>query len=866
MILTALFLCAALAIPVQAKEIFSTSFSGGMGKISGKEVKETPTPFGKGMFFPGAIDSNLLFTPPTGESNQEFSISLWFKVDSFPSKTAPGNKRGYTLFCRNWDVRIILMPEGKIDTQITVGQDYFTLSGGKIMPGEWNNILYTYSVPKKEYALYVNGVLVNSRKMTYKKVSPKPYSTKYPYMFGSLPGYWPLKGILGKAAIYDHILSEKELLSTEKENIRQILLDLKKRGEKEKNNASFLKKLDSILNGKDFTAGIWITLAKEYQVLKAKNLLAAKGTLHNEFLYYAVVDPMGRTTYLPDSPLPEDAINDKIRTVAAKDEFEPASFVVSPLKDVKDFLPVMGELKTKDGKVFPSSDIDIRLVKVLVQSGGGAINRNIRVLKAVALLHDDALVKVDTEKMENYLRLSFPDRTEYQWISKQDSSNRFHVYMSSKANPIYDAKTLQKLDLKKDKKQQYWITFRTRKDTLPGLYEGKLFLTSGGKNIQSIPVKFRVLDFVLPEPKTNYDPEKTYYTGIYYWAHGSASLKEDGSITSCGRNMQQTRADLKNMYEHGIRYPSVVQELFVPEKWSWNAYGKPEKGGKIFIPAQHFVDATRRRIALLKESGMFLDPFFIHTGGNFGYREFYKKDEHQKDLKRFIEKSNAFLGKELGHTNILHYGLDEASGKALTGQFEIWKDIQKFGTKTFTTAAIGSIPLVAGKISLLIASGVPAKKYSDLCHSKGTLIWNYANPQAGTKDQPFPYRANFGFGCYSANYDGISTYSYNTTALHPWNDFDNRIEPDLAFVLHTADGMVDTPSWEGYREGIDDVRYATMLRKKILQYKNHPQKGKTAILADKFLNLINVHDPEFDPTWTRLQIIEFILKLTKESK
>lgn len=212
----------------------------------------------------------------------------------------------------------------------------------------------------------------------------------------------------------------------------------------------------------------------------------------------------------------------------------------------------------------------------------------------------------------------------------------------------------------------------------------------------------------------------------------------------------------------------------------------------------------------------------------------------------------------------MHYGVDEATGPALTGQFPAWKDVKKMGTNIFTTCSGGNLPLVAGKIDLIIASGVPSRKNSHLCHSRNTLIWNYANPQAGTKDQPFPYRANFGFGCYAANYDGIATYSYNTTALHPWNDFDNKVEPDLAFVLHTADGMVDTPSWEGYREGIDDVRYATMLRKCIQKYQKHPQKGKTASLADKFLLNINVHDPEFDPTWTRLQIIEFILKLVKE--
>ena len=290
------------------------------------------------MLFPGEIGDFITFTPPAGENDQAFSVSVWFKVDALPAKTSPKNKQAFTLFCRNWDVRLILSPAGKIDTQVTVGNDYFTLSGGKVMPGEWNNVVYTYSVPEKLYALYINGTLANSRKMTYKKVYPKPFSTKFPYFFGSLPGFWPLKGCLGKAAIYDNALTAKEILSAEKENIRQVLHSLKKSVEKEKNNTALLKKIDSALQQKEFPAGIWINLSREYGELAAKNRLAAKGSINNEFLYYGIVDPMGRTTYLPDSPLKEESINSKIRTVAAKDEFEPASFVVSPLKDIKDFL------------------------------------------------------------------------------------------------------------------------------------------------------------------------------------------------------------------------------------------------------------------------------------------------------------------------------------------------------------------------------------------------------------------------------------------------------------------------------------------------------------------------------------------------
>ena len=89
MLLTALFLCTVILVQVQAKEIFSTSFSGQDGKIHGKGIKEIATPFGKGMFFPGEIGNFISFTPPVGEKDQEFSVSVWFKVDALPAKTSP---------------------------------------------------------------------------------------------------------------------------------------------------------------------------------------------------------------------------------------------------------------------------------------------------------------------------------------------------------------------------------------------------------------------------------------------------------------------------------------------------------------------------------------------------------------------------------------------------------------------------------------------------------------------------------------------------------------------------------------------------------------------------------------------------------
>ena len=588
----------------------------------------------------------------------------------------------------------------------------------------------------------------------------------------------------------------------------------------------------------------------------------ANAKIKSEYLYYGVHSAMGEEIVLPDSVIQPDSINGKLLIVSARDEFEPASFVVKPLKDIRNFLPVAADFKTADGKLIPASALDIRIVKVLVQSGGGAKNRHIRVLKPAVLLHDDALVKVDFDKMENYIRLSFPKEEKYQWISKEDDSIYFERFISSVENPIFDAKTIQPLCLRKDFNQQFWLTIHVPADAAPGLYESEIKLTADSKIFASIPVKLRVLPFKLPDPKTNYDPEKEFFAGVYYRS-GKLDENGPGSITSGGRNLQQFKAELKNLLEHGIRYPTVVMQFDGYKNWRWNTWGKPADGGKVIEPTPEQRAQTVRLIQILRESGMSTRPLFAHTGGNFGFRSSYHRKEHKAILEDMVAYAHELTRAAAGHDDVYFYGVDEAAGDALTGEFEIWEDMKAMNAKVFTTAHRVAAPLVAGRIGLMIASGVPDRQFSKDMHDKGGLIWNYANPQAGDKPNPFPYRVNFGFGVYSANYDGIATYAYNVSALNPWNDFDNKVEPDLAFVIGTADGVVDTPSWEGYREGIDDVRYATKLRQEIIKTRNGGDKEKITIAneADAWLGQINVHKPGFDPGWTRLQVIEWILKL-----
>ena len=105
------------------------------------------------------------------------------------------------------------------------------------------------------------------------------------------------------------------------------------------------------------------------------------------------------------------------------------------------------------------------------------------------------------------------------------------------------------------------------------------------------------------------------------------------------------------------------------------------------------------------------------------------------------------------------------------------------------------------------------------------------------------------FGDWLSDYDGFSLYCWDEYSGNPWNEFENWGGKSYIYVFLTADGVVDTPSWEGQREAVDDVRYATLLR-----MLDDPE-------ANAWLDTIDPFAPDFNPSKLRAEIIERILRL-----
>ena len=147
---------------------------------------------------------------------------------------------------------------------------------------------------------------------------------------------------------------------------------------------------------------------------------------------------------------------------------------------------------------------------------------------------------------------------------------------------------------------------------------------------------------------------------------------------------------------------------------------------------------------------------------------------------------------------------------------------------------------------------------------------NYSNP-SGAIEQPYTFRYHVGLWLVRSGMDGLQTYAYQhgvgvgKSMGRIWDDFDDKIYRAIAFAYPTVDGVVDTLQWEGVREGVDDVRYLTTLRKAIAAAKTsgHPARAK---LAGESENWLAHMDIEGDLQKIRRQMAERIISLNAVSR
>ncbi|MDD2707772.1 MAG: hypothetical protein PHV34_07150 [Verrucomicrobiae bacterium] len=539
------------------------------------------------------------------------------------------------------------------------------------------------------------------------------------------------------------------------------------------------------------------------------------------FIAPAMTDRPSRPNWISD----EATVGNEIRVSCCPGEYESATVIVHAFTEVKDLAIVIGGFVNGEDRL-PADCVDLRVVKSWYKAAGRPLNLKVKSLVPELLLKDDKLIAVNN--LGNYAKISRSDGghkyvciSDAQGVREGDSIAGFN---------IKDAKTLQPFDIDAQTNKQLWITIRPPKNATPKSYSGKLVLQVDGKDEAFIKITIEILPFALDAPLLDY--------GMFYSSHPAKA----GSITMYAKSDEQYHEELCDLKAHGVSYPHFYQR----GAFDWNCF--------------------ERELGLRERVDFPRDKIYIH-GDDWG--GFYVQDPQDpfalgvlsKKIKRLMQ-----ICRKYGYGEIYFYGIDEASGKRLVSQKPAWSVLRQAGAKIYASGYIGTYEAVGQLLDLILYPYRPCRQEALKWHDDGRKIWCYAYPQPGAMPHPKVYRRHYGFELWKANYDGASGYAYQASFGHIWNGFDSS-ENELCFTYPTADGVIDTIEWEGWREGVDDVRYLTTLLNIIEEIKSKADDRRKNLAGniEKWIEALGEKDMA-EPQVVREEIIARIRMLKKEEK
>lgn len=499
---------------------------------------------------------------------------------------------------------------------------------------------------------------------------------------------------------------------------------------------------------------------------------------------------------------------DRIEITACPGEYESATFSVYAVRELRDVTLSIGDLRSGAQRL-EASCIDPYVVKCWYQAGRGIGDLGERLLTPELLLKDDGLVRVDHDRRRNFVR-SAPGSDVYLDVSGPDSSHLTGLQPR-------DADQLLPVNVPARALQQFWLTARPPADTAPGVYEGTVTVSAADGPVAELPVRLRVLPFILADPVLEYS--------IYY--RGRLTPDGQGSITSEAKSPEQFAAEMRDLVAHGVTNPTIYQA---------------------------FDEELLGRVLDLREAAGMRSPRLYTLGISTGAPETEEALAQLRDgVRTWLDFTRA-----RGYEELCVYGIDEASGDRLRAERAAFAAVHEVGARVFVACYRDYFDLVGDLLDVPVWSGAPDPEEAAKAHSVGHRILNYGNPQCGV-EEPETYRRNFGLLLWRAGYDGAMDYAYQHSFTHIWNDFDNVSYRDHTMAYPTVDGVVGTVQWEGFREAVDDVRYLTTLLEAIDAAKS--AGGESAREARRAEEWVGTIDPQGDLDLLRRRIIAHILAL-----
>ncbi len=601
-----------------------------------------------------------------------------------------------------------------------------------------------------------------------------------------------------------------------------------------------LKKLSGIATKNPYLQKFLKTIGKdtaEQELVTAVRVAEDTKDSTGKVLFYSV-PAMSDLQRLPDVYPLDGTPMAPVRIIMAQDEYEPGSFLLYPLENLGKVELKLTEFRTADGKILPADKLDLKVIKIWYQNKNGWYSYfGDTELKLVPelLLNDEDLIKVDTEKVQNYARLTEKkgnvSHVSYEWISAPLEIDKRKYYpfwrtaepfQSMKEN-FMDADKLQPVTLEQGKFKQFFLTVHAEKNQAPGLYKGAVNLVKNGAQIGSVPVAVRVLPFALPQPHTYADTNKPFLVSSYSY------ISFDQFLSRNGGSYDLMDKQFLAVFENQVKHNQTMHMLRGNAKQYEHAY----------------------TIDMLKRSGMRTD--YLMGGGPTNMSSVM-------DMKHDAKMLRDYYTKQVGHTNIFFGYGDEPPVGWVRNQINLFKIYKNEGLKFF----------IAGGDQVFYGAGYlydfyntahwpesrdVTRKWNDI--GKTFLAW-YAQQHIGAENPAYNRRQN-GIAPYLANFSALCNYAHH---FGPYNDRCNTYKP-MVYAYGSGNGVIDTIQWEGFREGVDDIRYATALKRlaqEAADSKNMDIQNAGRAALQYFAEL----DPETgDMNEMRLEMIQRILSLRK---
>ena len=575
--------------------------------------------------------------------------------------------------------------------------------------------------------------------------------------------------------------------------------------------------------------------ARDAAVLAARVAADFPEAPKGPFAFYAV-PPMSDVQRLEDVYPIDGRPGAAVRIVAARDEFEPGSFLVYPFRDLGKVSFTLTPFRNAKGQVFPSAQLDLKVVKVWCQNRNGWYSyfgdTGFKLCPEL-LLNDEDLIRVDPVRLANYARLTDKDgKVTERWINPpRQFDRRFYDHwqgtdgFQSMRPDFCDAKTLQPVLLQEGRFRNFFLTAHVTPEIADGTYKGAVKLADkDGKALGEIPVALTVLPFELPQPKAYFDPERDFLVCSYSYISFDLIMAYNGGDIELAR--KQLAAVLRDQVEHN-------------QTMHWIRGGANTEG--LFT------------IKTMEDVGMRTDALVGGISINNGPRA---------DLEAQARRQAAFWDKRLGHHNFyIGYG-DEPPSSWLEKNRPVFESFQKAGFKFILAGG----DQVFRKAGYLYDWHNVAKNPED---ASSTALWNqigrahvawYACQHIGPENPAFN-RRQYGLAPYLAGYSAFCNYAHH---FGSFNDDRTTYKP-MVFAYGCGNGVIDTIQWEGFREGIDDIRYATLLTSLAREAAASDDIATRYAGTTALQYLASIKREEDDLNACRLEMTRHILKLKEKT-